>query len=157
MAPPLLYDLSRLDLSKIEVPLEEIRKVNPHRFEMEQLSGIIHIDRENITIVGVREVRMDEFWIRGHIPGRPLLPGVLMIESAAQLCSYAGRVLIPDMGFIGFARCDEGKFRGTVIPPATLYIIAKMVDVNRRRIVAECQGVCNGSLVFECQITGMPV
>ncbi len=157
MAPPLLYDLSKLNLQHIAIPVEEIRKVNPHRFEMELLSGIIHIDYEVTTAVGVKYVTPHEFWVRGHIPGRPLMPGVLMLEAAAQLCSYVTRRLRPEMGFLGFAKADHTRFRGAVVPPTSFFIIAKMVDINRRRVIADCQGVCDGMLVFESNITGMPV
>jgi 3-hydroxymyristoyl/3-hydroxydecanoyl-(acyl carrier protein) dehydratase len=61
------------------------------------------------------------------------------------------------MGFIGFAKCDETRFRAPIVPPAKLYMIAKMVDLTKRRAVAKCQGICGGTLVFESLITGMPV
>ncbi len=157
MAPRFLYDLGKLDLNKIAIPIEEIRKINPHRYEMEQLSGIIHIDYDAVTAVGVKHVGLDEFWVRGHIPGRPLLPGVLMLESAAQLCSYVTRIMMPEMGFIGFAKADSTRFRGTVVPPNSFYVIAQMAQMNRRRVVANCQGICDGMLTFETVITGMPV
>jgi len=157
MAPPFLYDLSKLDLNKITVPIEEIRKINPHRFEMEQLSGILCIDYPASTVVGLKYVTMNEFWVRGHIPGRPLMPGVVMMESTAQLCSYMTHVMMPEMGFIGFVKADDTRFRGTVEPPNTLIIIAKMLEMTRRRVIANCQGICQGSLVFETCITGMPV
>ena len=157
MAPPFLYDLSKLDLNKITVPIEEIRKINPHRFEMEQLSGILCIDYPASTVVGLKYVTMNEFWVRGHIPGRPLMPGVVMMESAAQLCSYMTHVMMPEMGFIGFVKADDTRFRGVVEPPNTLIVIAKMLEMTRRRVIANCQGICQGSLVFETCITGMPV
>ena len=85
------------------------------------------------------------------------MPGVLMIEGVAQLCAYTAMRLQPQMGFVGFARCDGVTFRGTVVPPARLYMIAQMVELNRRRAVAKCQGINDGSLVFEATVTGMSV
>ena len=157
MAPPFLCDFSKIDLNQIVVPIEGIRKVIPQRFEMEMLSGIVHIDDEQDVIVGVKDITLDEFWVRGHIPGRPLMPGVLMIEYAAQLCAFRGMTRRPEMGFIGFARCDDVIFRGTVVPPTKLYMIAHMTEMSRRRIIAKCQGIHNGTLVFEATITGMSV
>ena len=155
MAPPFLYDISSLDLNKVVVPLEEIRKVIPQRYEMEMLSGII-LDEE-MMMVGFKDLTPEEFWVRGHIPGRPLMPGVLMIECAAQLCAFSTMRQQPEMGFVGFAKCDNVRFRGVVVPPTRLYMIAKTVELGRRRAVADCQGICNGSLVFEARITGMSV
>src|ERR1039458_8225410 len=115
MAPPFLYDLSKVDFNAIVVPIEGIRAVIPQRFEMELLSAIVYIDDPDDTIIGVKEITDHEFWVRGHIPGRPLMPGVLMIECAAQLCAYRGMSRRPELGFIGFARCDDVIFRGTVV------------------------------------------
>ena len=155
MAPSFLIDLSNIDLNKVIVPIEEIRKLIPHRYEMEMLSGIVYEERD--MVVGFKDFTLNDFWVRGHIPGRPLLPGVLMIECAAQVCAYRTMRLQPEMGFVGFARCDEVKFRGTVVPPARLYMLARTVEMNRRRAVAKCQGVHDGSLVFEATVTGMSV
>jgi len=155
MAPSFLYDLSTVDLNKVIISPEDIRKVIPQRFEMEMLSGIVHYDGH--TTIGFKDLTLDDFWVRGHIPGRPLMPGVLMIEGAAQLCAYSAMIKQPQMGFMGFARCDDVIFRGTVVPPARLYMLAQMVELNRRRAIAKCQGVLNGNLVFEATITGMSV
>jgi 3-hydroxyacyl-[acyl-carrier-protein] dehydratase len=156
MAPSFLHDISSVDLNKVIVPLEEIRKIIPQRHEMEMLSGIVYDDHEG-TVIGFKDIAVDDFWTRGHIPGRPLMPGVLMIECAAQLCAFWTMRKQPEMGFMGFAKCDNVRFRGVVVPPARLYVIAKMVELNRRRAVADCQGIHNGSLVFEARITGMSV
>lgn len=157
MAPLFLYDLSSLDLDRVIVPIEQIREVLPQRYEMELLTGIVHIDNEKMAIVGFKDITEHEFWARGHIPGRPLMPGVMMIECAAQLCAYWTMKNRPEMGFVGFAKCDQTRFRGTVVPPSRLYMIAQMTELNRRRAVASCQGICNGALVFESLITGMSV
>src|SRR5690349_5756796 len=88
MPPVLHFDPSGLDFSRPVADREAIRKINPQRFEMEQIDAIVHIDRATHLLVGYKDVRADEFWTRGHMPDYPLLPGVLMCESAAQLCSY---------------------------------------------------------------------
>lgn len=155
MPPPLLFDMSRLDLKHVAIPIEDIRKILPQRFEMEMLSGIFFDDGQ--TAVGYKDFTLEDFWVRGHIPGRPLLPGVLMIECAAQLCAYSTMRQRPEMGFVGFAKCDEVRFRGTVVPPGRLYMLAQMVELSRRRAVAKCQGIHNDVLVFEATITGMSV
>jgi 3-hydroxyacyl-[acyl-carrier-protein] dehydratase len=155
MAPVFLCDLSSIDLNKVIIPLEEIRKVIPQRFEMEMLSGLVFESAE--TAVGFKDLTLDDFWVRGHIPGRPLMPGVLMIECAAQLCAFITMKRQPQMGFVGFAKCDEVRFRGTLVPPARLYMIAQLVEINRRRAIAKCQGIHNGTLIFEATITGMSV
>jgi len=155
MAPSFLLDLSSIDLNKTIITLDEIRRTIPQRFEMEMLSGIVY--DEGGSIMGYKDVTLDDFWVRGHIPGRPLMPGVMMIECAAQLCAFWTMRKQPEMGFVGFAKCDEVRFRGTVVPPGRLYMISQMVEINRRRAIAKCQGIHNGSLVFEATVTGMGV
>src|ERR1700749_5126365 len=130
MAPAFLYDISKLDLNAIEIPIEGIRAEIPQRYEFELLSGIVHVDDPVGAIGGGKEIRENEFWVRGHMPGRPLMPGVLMIECAAQLCAYWTMKKQPEMGFVGFARCSDVIFRGTVIPPNKLYMIAQMSDLS---------------------------
>ena len=155
MAPPLILDLKHIDLNHVAYDIEAIRKINPHRHEMEQLTSVIYIDPNPPTLVGLKEVTMNEFWVRGHIPGEPIMPGVIMLEAAAQLCSIGHKLLTPHEGFMGFVKLDEARFRATVRPPSKLYLIARLKSVSSRRVVADCQGGCNDNLVFEAVITGM--
>lgn len=157
MAPPLLVDLTTIDLDRVVMPIEEIRRFNPHRYEMEQLTAIAHLDREAGQIVAVRDVRDDEFWVRGHIPGRPLLPGVLMIEAAAQMSSLYYKRVTGDARFLGFGGVDAVKFRGQVAPGDRLLLLGQVVEIRGRRAVFDTQGVVEDRLVFEARITGMPI
>lgn len=157
MPPSAIYDLSKLDPNKIVVPHEEIYKIIPQRFEWEMLTAVIYENYDTGIIVGYRDIAVDEYWVRGHIPGRPLMPGVLMIECAAQLCAYWTMKRQPEMGFVGFAKCDQTRFRGTVVPPSRLFMTAQIVELSRRRAIGKCQGVNQGTLIFESLITGMSV
>jgi len=151
------FDLSRLDLKRVVMSLDEIRKLNPQRYEFEHLDGILFLSREEETIVGYKDVRSDEFWTRGHLPGRPLLPGVLMIEAAAQMCSVYQAMVHPSKGFFGFGGVDKVKFRSTVVPGDRLILIGRAVSVHPRRSIFEAQGVVGDKLVFEGTITGIAI
>src|SRR5574337_2071294 len=155
MPQDILIDLNSLDLNKPQVDIEAIRAVIPHRYEMEQLNGIIKFDPEQGIIVGYKDVSPNEFWVRGHIPGRPLMPGVLMLEAAAQLCTYYYKKTIQDDRFLGFGGIDKVKFRGKVVPGDKLIIIAKNKELRSRRAIFDTQGVVDGKLVFEGVIIGM--
>jgi len=124
---------------------------------MEHLDAVTLLDTAAQEVVGYKDVRGDEFWVRGHIPGRPLLPGVIMIEALAQLTSfYIGRA-VPDIGFIGFGGVDGVKFRATVVPGQRLVLVGKAVSIRSRMAVFDTQGWVDGRLAVEARITGMKV
>jgi 3-hydroxyacyl-[acyl-carrier-protein] dehydratase len=121
---------------------------------MEHLNGINWLDAASGLIVGHKNVRPDEFWVAGHIPGRPLLPGVIMIEAAAQLSSYYVKAVLKWEGFIGFGGVEDCKFRQQVLPGCRMYLLAKELNTRHRRITSAVQGLVNGQLVFETKIIG---
>jgi 3-hydroxyacyl-[acyl-carrier-protein] dehydratase len=155
--PQLLIDVAALDLNKPIMSLEEIRKFNLQRYEMEQLSGVLKFDKETGEIVCYKDISHEEFWIRGHIPGRPLMPGVIMIEAAAQMCSLYFSLVSAMDKFIGFGGVDEVKFRGQVVPGDKLLLLGKLIELRPRRAIFDTQGVVNASMVFQARIVGMPI
>jgi 3-hydroxyacyl-[acyl-carrier-protein] dehydratase len=151
-------DPTSLDLNQVVVDQEGIRKINAQRFEMEQLHAIVHMDTEKHIIVGYKDVRSDEFWVRGHFPGYPLLPGVLMCEAAAQLCSFYSTTHGLSQGdFIGFGGLENIRFRGQVRPGDRLLLIGKATKLHRRQTVFNVQGFVGAKLVFEGTIIGVPM
>ena len=157
MPQKILFDLTGVNPERPEFTLDEIRQINPHRFEFEQLTAVVQLRPTEKTIVGLRDIREDEFWVRGHIPGRPLFPGVLMLEAAAQLCSfYCGKVA-PSEGFLGFAGIDEVRYRGTVTPGQRMLILGLEKTLTGSRCLFDTQGVVNGKIVFEATILGLRI
>ena len=155
MPKPLLYDISTLDLKKIQVAKEEIRETNPRRFEFEQLDAIVYFSPDEEIAVGVRSLGEGEFWTRGHMPGRPVFPGVLMLEAAAQLCSfYTCRVVGTERIFV-FGGADNVRFRRMMGPGDTLHLLAKPESISTRRSLFRTQGVVGGRLAFEASILGI--
>jgi 3-hydroxyacyl-[acyl-carrier-protein] dehydratase len=158
MPPTLHLDPSTVDLNRVVADAEAIRKVNPQRFEMEQLSAIVHDDGEQHIIVGYKDVRGDEFWVRGHMPDYPLLPGVLMCEAAAQLCSYytATHGLMAG-DFIGFGGLENVRFRSPVHVGDRLVLVGKAVKLHRRQTIFNVQGFVGSTMVFHADIIGVPL
>ena len=158
MPPPVILDPSGLSFEEAE-PLSQVHAYNPQRHEFALLDRVIHFDPENMVAAGYHDVSEDGWWTRGHVPGRPLFPGVLMIEVAAQLASYVTHRLLPELDdrFVGFAGVDDVKFRGAVSPPARFVVVNQGLTVKPRRSICLSQGFVDGVMVFEAKITGMPV
>lgn len=136
---------------------EAIRRYLPQRDHMLHLEGILHIDEEQGLSIGFKDVRDDEFWCSGHMPGRPILPGILMIETAAQLCTFfyihgsnpkSGRQY-------GFGAVNHVKFRGVVRPGERLLFVAKARRLRRSLFRFDTQAFRGTTLVFEGEITGI--
>ena len=154
MPPKTLYDLAGIDLDRVLFDQEAIRQCNPQRGDMEQLNAIVYAEPDLGRIIGYKDVRADEFWVEGHIPGRPLLPGVLMIEAGAQLASFYTRKFVGWKGFIGFGGADAIRFRAPVIPGQRLYIVGQKMWERHHRIECRIQGLVDGAIVFESAIVG---
>jgi len=155
--PGQLFDISHIDLSAVAVSSDEVAQLNPQCGDMRQLDHVVWLSPDKAHGLGVKHVRHDEFWVPCHIPGRPLLPGVLMIEAGAQLCSVQYKKKTGNLAFLGFIRVDDVVFRGQVVPGDALYLLGEEVKIANRRFVSLVQGVVDGKLVFEAQITGMAV
>ena len=154
MPPAFLYDISTIDLNKVAYDQEAIRQANPQRGDMEQLNGIVYADPAQGRIIGYKDVRADEFWVPGHIPGRPLMPGVLMIEAGAQLASFYSKFFEQWKGFIGFSGADEIRFRVPVVPGNRLYILGQKLWNRHGRFNCKVQGLVDGNMAFEAGIIG---
>ncbi|MDH4240886.1 MAG: beta-hydroxyacyl-ACP dehydratase [Phycisphaerae bacterium] len=160
MPPPLLFDLSQIDLTVEPIfDKEAVCRVNPQRFEMQQLDGILWYDKEKSQILGYKDVTDKEFWVRGHIPGRPLMPGVIMIEAAAQLSSFLLKEVFKEPGFIGFAGIGEAKFRSVIEPGNRLYLLGQIIKYKHRgrstHVETRIQGVVKDTMAFEAVVAGM--
>ena len=155
----LIIDPAEYDLNHVVADIEEIRRFNPQRHEMEQLTAIVYDDTEKNIVVGYKDVTADEFWTRGHMPGMPLMPGVMMCEAAAQLSSFhAQRHNLLGAEMVGFGGLEEVRFRGTVVPGNRLVIVVQLLKVRRgRMIVARFQGIVDDQIVVHGQIKGIPI
>jgi 3-hydroxyacyl-[acyl-carrier-protein] dehydratase len=157
--PPVVHlDPASIDLGRVLVDQEGIRKVNPQRFEMEHLNGIVSVDPANHVIAGYKDARPDEFWVRGHMPGYPLLPGVLMCEAAAQLCCYYTVTQgLLEGDFVGFGGLENVRFRAPVRVGDRLLLIGKGIKLHRRQTVFNVQGFVGSTMVFHADVIGVPM
>ena len=158
-AKNLILDPSEYDLDHVVADIDEIRKYNPQRFEMEQLSAVVFDDVERNICVGYKDISPNEFWARGHMPGMPLMPGVIMCEAAAQLCSfYSQRHNLLGAEMVGFGGIDDVRFRGVVVPGDRLVVVAEKTHLRIGQMI-RCNFQCfvGDNLVCEGKIKGIPL
>jgi 3-hydroxyacyl-[acyl-carrier-protein] dehydratase len=155
----LILEPGEYDLQRVIADSTEIRRYNPQRHEMEQLTAIVFDDVERGICAGYKDVSNDEFWIRGHMPGMPLMPGVILCEAAAQLCSYhVQRHNLMQTQMLGFGGLDEVRFRGTVVPGDRLVIFAEKLQLRPGQMVrSRFQCLVRDSMVCEGKIRGIPI
>lgn len=155
----LIIEFSEYDLDHVIADMEELRRYNPQRFEMEQLTAVVLEDLENKRCVGYKDVTDREFWVRGHMPQFPLMPGVIVCEAAAQLMSYF--VIKHDLlgtKLLGFGGLTDVQFRGMVRPGDRLVIAAVLTKLRRgAMIVSEFQAFVRQNLVCNGTIKGIPL
>jgi 3-hydroxyacyl-[acyl-carrier-protein] dehydratase len=151
-----IVDLDQIDFDRPTADIHQIRKLNPQRFEMEQLTAIVYEDPVNVACVGYKDVSKDEFWVRGHMPG---MPGVVMLEAVAQVCCYcAHKYKLLGDSMVGFGGLDEVRFREPVVPGDRLIVMCKLLKLRKPYLlVCHFQGVVGRKLVVEGQLKGIPI
>ena len=106
----------------LALPLEaaEIMRILPHRYPFLLVDRVVELE-PGTRAVGIKQVSANEPQFTGHFPGRPIMPGVLMVEALAQTAGIAVLTLEEYRGKIGlFAGIDECRFRRLVVPGDTL-------------------------------------
>jgi len=153
----LLFDLAELDLSARVHGREHIEEWNPHRGNMSLLDAIVW---EHPTLhrgVAVRRVRDDEFWVQGHFPGKPMLPGVMMIETGAQLACYLYISRKNEHSLVAFLRIESAAFRSSVKPGDDFFVLCDAIKVGRRSFLCDIQGMVENRVAFDARISGMMI
>ena len=129
---------------------EQIHQLLPHRYPFALVDRIIeHVPQEKA--VGLKNVTFNEPYFPGHIPGKPLMPGVLQIEAMAQV---GGTILmqIPELKgkFFAFAGIDKVRFRRPVVPGDQLIMTVELLALKRQRIAKmKGKGEVDGQLAVE--------
>ena len=112
----------------------EVLKYLPHREPFLFIDEVIDIDLGN-SIHAIKKVLPEEDYLRGHFPGNPIMPGVIIIEALAQASGILGFMTMdktPQEGSLYvFAGVDNVRFRKRVRPGDTLHLFSKVVNVKR--------------------------
>ena len=155
---PFIVDSSLYDENKPIADIEEIRKYNSQRFEMEQLTAVLYDDLETQKCVGYKDMTPNEFWVRGHMPNFPLTPGVVLCEVAAQLASYyTTKHRMFENAVMGFAGLEEVKFRGMVRPGDRVIVQCEALKVRKILFTARFMCIVNDDVVCQGILKGVPL
>jgi 3-hydroxyacyl-[acyl-carrier-protein] dehydratase len=134
---------------------EQIQGLLPHRYPFALVDRVLEHDPGK-RAVAIKNVTFNEPHFQGHFPGRPLMPGVLIVEAMAQV---GGLIVsqMPDLpkGLFVFAGIDGVRFRRPVVPGDQLLITCELISLKRKRFgkvqaeaTVENQLVCSGELLF---------
>jgi len=137
---------------------KDIRRLLPHREPFLFIDKIISAEEGVVT--ASKYIKKDEEYLKGHFPGNPLVPGVLLIESMAQAsglaCAlYMSEQKIPhresaEVYFL--SRVSDVKFKRPVMPGDILIIKSKIVECFRPFFKAEALCEVNGKIVAEGEL-----
>jgi 3-hydroxyacyl-[acyl-carrier-protein] dehydratase len=142
------------DADHVIADLDAIRQYNPQRFEMEQLTAVIYEDTSRHICIGYKDIGVNEFWVRGHMPYAPAMPMALMCEVAGQLANYYAlkhRLYAAQGGFVGMknVRC-----RQIVRPGERLFVMVKLLKIRSAVLTCRFQCVVRKRLVCDGVLMG---
>jgi UDP-3-O-[3-hydroxymyristoyl] N-acetylglucosamine deacetylase/3-hydroxyacyl-[acyl-carrier-protein] dehydratase len=137
--------------------MSDILKVMPHRYPFLLVDRILEL--EEGRVVGIKNVTINEPFFEGHFPGRPIMPGVLIVESMAQIGGFLllHRVADPDAKVVYFRKIEDVKFRKPVVPGDQLRCVLTMTKFKNNLCVMEGQAFVGRDLVCEGTFTAMVI
>src|SRR5690242_1670192 len=131
----------------------EIQKILPHRYPFLMVDAIVEMERLK-RIVGVKNVSINEAHFQGHFPGKPIMPGVLIIEAMAQTGGLLLLTEVPDREnkLLYFVAVDDARFRRPVVPGEQLRLEVAVVSWRGNFCKLRGTASVNGDLAAEATL-----
>ena len=137
--------------SKSELRAVEIQNILPHRYPFLLVDRITEIT-ENYAI-GYKNVTITEPFFQGHFPQLPIMPGVLIIETMAQIAGIVALKRRRQTGTVAFLTgIDGARFREPVVPGDKLVIRVEIVKEKARLLIADCTATVGEKKACEAQV-----
>lgn len=128
-----------------------IQELIPHRSPFLFVDEVTDVNAEEISIVARKRIARAEPFFEGHFPGRPIMPGVLVVEALAQtglICLFALNLIAPGTEFF-FAGIEQVKFRRPVVPGDALELRARLLKSRRKVWKFEGKAFVDGQMAAE--------
>ena len=139
----------------MKIKKEDIKKYLPHREPFLFIDEVVKI-KENKEIHAIKLIHEDEYFLKGHFPGNPIFPGVIIIEALGQASGILGFVSMnktPEEGSIYvLAGVDKVRFRKRVRPGDTIDLISKVVGEKRGIWKFDCRAELDNELICTATI-----
>ena len=133
--------------------INEIQKILPHRHPFLMVDAILEVERLK-RIVGVKNVTINESYFQGHFPGKPIMPGVLIIEAMAQTGGLLLLLEIPDREhkLLYFVAVDGARFRRPVVPGDQLKLEINVISWRGDFCKLDGRAMVDGQLAAEATL-----
>ncbi len=138
--------------------IKEIQQLLPHRYPFALVDRIIdYIPGKKA--VGIKNITFNEPQFQGHLPGHPIMPGVLIVEAMAQV----GGIILTQMpeantgSFFAFAGIDKVRFHRLVVPGDQLIITVELVKFRRKLAKMQGQATVDGEIATKGEMLFSPV
>lgn len=133
--------------------INEIKDVIPHRYPMLLVDKIVELEAGE-KVVGIKNVTINEEFFQGHYPDHPIMPGVLILESMAQVSGFLMKNTFdnPEEKIPFFAGIDKAKFRKPVIPGDQLRIESKILRSRKSIAKVSAKAFVGEKLAAEAEL-----